>query len=150
MNQAHRWLCNSNCLRTVIEKSLLPWALEGLDLGTQVLEIGPEPGLTTACLCTFVPNVTCLEVDRAYASSLSQRLAGERVRVLCGDGTAMPLPDSAFDAVVCFTMLHHIRSVALQNRLLTEAWRKGKAFMGIRHQWPFALCHTIRLSAARL
>ena len=134
MNRAHRWLCNSNAWRTVVEKRLLPWALDGLDLGTHVLEIGPGPGLTTARLHVLVPDLTCIEIDQAYASSLSRRMEGKGVRVFCGDGAAMPLPDASFDAVVCFTMLHHVGSVALQDRLLTEArraLRPGGIFAGV-------------------
>jgi SAM-dependent methyltransferase len=134
MNRAHRWLCSSRGWRTVVEKRLIPWALDGLELGTDVLEIGPGPGLTTACLHALVPDLTCIEIDETYASSLSRRLAGESVLVFCGDGTAMPLPDAGFDAVVCFTMLHHVSSIGLQDRLLAEAarvLRPGGVFAGV-------------------
>jgi hypothetical protein len=47
MNIIHRWLCRSVSWRQNLEQSLLPWALEGIDLGSDVLEIGPGPGLTT-------------------------------------------------------------------------------------------------------
>jgi ubiquinone/menaquinone biosynthesis C-methylase UbiE len=123
MNLVHRWLCNSALWRSSAEKRILPWALEGLDLGTQVLEIGPGPGVTSQSLYTRVPQLTCIEVDSKYAAALSRRMSGKNVRVLCGDGTAMPLPDTHFDAVVCFTMLHHVSSIALQDRLLAEAAR---------------------------
>ena len=122
MNLAHRWLCSSNSWRTVVDK-LIPWALDRLELGTDVLEIGSGPGITTARLRTLVPDLICLEIDERYASALSRRMARERVRVLCGDGTALPLRDASFDAVVCFTMLHHVRSSELQDRLLAEAAR---------------------------
>ena len=94
-----------------------------MELQTDVLEIGSGPGITTERLRTLVPELTCLEIDDRYASALSRRMAGERLRVLCGDGTAVPLRDASFDAVVCFTMLHHVRSSALQDRLLAEAAR---------------------------
>lgn len=134
MNKAHRWLCRSPHWRRVIEQRLIPWVLEGWELGTNVLEIGPGPGLTTDCLHRLVPRLTCLEIDEAYASSLSRRLAGENVRILCGDGTALPLSDESFDAVVCFTMLHHVSSIDLQDRLLAEAarvLRPGGVFAGV-------------------
>jgi ubiquinone/menaquinone biosynthesis C-methylase UbiE len=134
MNKAHRWFCRSRHWRRVLEQRLVPWALDGGELGTNVLEIGPGPGLTTDCLHRLVPRLTCLEIDETDASSLSRRLAGENVRVVCGDGTALPLPDESFDAVVCFTMLHHVSSMGLQNRLLAEAarvLRPGGMFAGI-------------------
>jgi SAM-dependent methyltransferase len=134
MNKAHRWFCRSRHWQRVLEQRLIPWALDGWELGTNVLEIGPGPGLTTDCLCRLVPRLTCLEIDEAAASSLSLRLAGENVRVICGDGTALPLPEESFDAVVCFTMLHHVGSVGLQDQLLTEAarvLRPGGTFAGV-------------------
>lgn len=123
MNMVHRWLCNSARWKTAVEERILPWALEGLELGTKVLEIGPGPGVTTQSLCRRVPELTCIEIDRNYATNLSRRIAGRNVRVVCGDATAMPLPDASFDAVVCFTMLHHVGSMALQDQLLAEAAR---------------------------
>jgi ubiquinone/menaquinone biosynthesis C-methylase UbiE len=134
MNAVHRGICGSKYWRTIVEKRLVPWALEGLELGTDVLEIGPGPGVTTECLRTLVPDLTCIEIDGGYAASLSRRMAGERLRVVCGDGTAIPLPDANFDAVVCFTMLHHVASIALQDRLLAEAarvLRPGGVFAGV-------------------
>ncbi|HSU30900.1 MAG TPA: class I SAM-dependent methyltransferase [Bryobacteraceae bacterium] len=134
MNLAHRWLCNSSAWRTIVEKRLIPWTLDGLDLGTDVLEIGPGPGITTARLRTLVPHLTCLEIDKTYATALSLRFVGDGVRIVCGNGAAMPLSDASFDAVVCFTMLHHVTSTALQDRLLAEAarvLRPGGIFAGV-------------------
>jgi SAM-dependent methyltransferase len=45
----------------------------------------------------------------------------------------MPFADARFSAVVCFTMLHHVPSAELQNRLLAEAarvLRPGGMFAG--------------------
>ncbi|MEQ3553568.1 class I SAM-dependent methyltransferase [Pseudonocardia nematodicida] len=56
------------------------------------------------------------------------------VDVRHGDGAALPFPDSSFDAVVCFTMLHHVPSRAEQDRLFAEAarvLRPGGTFAGI-------------------
>jgi SAM-dependent methyltransferase len=107
----------------MVEQRPVPWALEELQLGTDVLEIGPGSGLTTACLRRLAPHLTCVEMNETYASSLSRFMAGEGVRVLCADGAALPLPDAHFDAVVCFTMLHHVSSTGLQDQLLAEAAR---------------------------
>lgn len=45
----------------------------------------------------------------------------------------MSLPGDSFDGVVCFTMLHHIRSTELQNKLFVEVarvLRPGGVFAG--------------------
>jgi SAM-dependent methyltransferase len=39
----------------------------------------------------------------------------------------MPFADGRFSGVVCFTMLHHVPSAELQNRLLSEASRVVRA-----------------------
>ncbi|MEU6170935.1 class I SAM-dependent methyltransferase [Streptantibioticus parmotrematis] len=132
MNLIHRKLCSSDAWARKIEEGVLPWALDGLDLGTDVLEIGPGFGATTRVLVRRVPRLTALEVDPASARLLGREF-GDRARIVQGDGSAMPLPDAAFDAVVCFTMLHHVPSPALQDRLFAEArrvLRPGGVFTG--------------------
>jgi SAM-dependent methyltransferase len=55
------------------------------------------------------------------------------VRVVHGDGAAMPFADGSFSGVVAFTMLHHVPTAALQDRLLAEArrvLRPGGVFAG--------------------
>ncbi len=134
MNLIHRWLCRSNYWRKTVETQLLPWALDGVELGSNVLEIGPGPGITTDLLRTRVASLTCVEIDRALADSLARRMVTQNVRVLCEDATAMSLAGGTFDGVVSFTMLHHVPSAALQDRLLAEAarvLRPGGTFAGI-------------------
>jgi 16S rRNA A1518/A1519 N6-dimethyltransferase RsmA/KsgA/DIM1 with predicted DNA glycosylase/AP lyase activity len=60
----------------MVEQRPVPWALEELQLGTDVLEIGPGSGLTTACLRRLAPHLTCVEMNETYASSLSRFMAG--------------------------------------------------------------------------
>jgi SAM-dependent methyltransferase len=133
MNLAHRWLCSSSLWRKAARDSIVPWTIDGLELGPKVLEIGPGPGVTTELLANRVRNLTCMEIDRNYAAALARGMADKNVKVLCSDGAAAPLPDSIFDAVVCFTMLHHVPSAALQDRLFAEAsrvLRQGGVFAG--------------------
>ena len=63
MNRYHRWYCGSARWRKALEKGVLPWALDGVDLGDDALEIGPGPGLTTDVLRTKIDKLTCLEID---------------------------------------------------------------------------------------
>jgi SAM-dependent methyltransferase len=59
----------------------------------------------------------------------------------------MPYPDGRFSAVLCFTMLHHIPSVALQERAFAEiarVLRPGGTFAGtdsIGTGWLFKAIH---------
>ncbi|WP_137812655.1 class I SAM-dependent methyltransferase [Gandjariella thermophila] len=122
MNVLHRWICGSARWARRAREQLLPWALAGVELGDDVLEVGPGYGATTAVLAERVDQLTVLEVDQALAARLRARLPGT-VRVAEGDGAAMPLPDATFTAVLCFTMLHHMPSPARQDGLFAEAHR---------------------------
>ena len=116
-----------------VQTHIVPWALEGVQLGSKILEVGPGPGVTTACLRTLAPDLTCIEIDVSYASSLARRVATHGIRVVAADGAAMPMADASFDAVVCFTMLHHVPSTVMQDQLLREAMRvlrPGGVFVG--------------------
>jgi SAM-dependent methyltransferase len=133
MNLIHRYLCRSDWWRRKVETELLPWALKGVDLGDNLLEVGPGPGMTTDVLRQRVPHLTCVEIDETLAASLSRRMAGTNVSVYREDATAMSFPDASFDGAVSFTMLHHVPSVELQDRLLGEVarvLRPGACFAG--------------------
>ncbi|MBV9140933.1 MAG: class I SAM-dependent methyltransferase [Pseudonocardiales bacterium] len=121
MNLVHRKLCASNQWARKVADTLPGW-LEGLDLGDDVLEIGPGVGATTRILVELVPKLTSIEIDEASVRGLRAEL-GQRVDIVHGDGTAMPFPDGRFSAVVCFTMLHHVPSARLQEKLFVEARR---------------------------
>jgi SAM-dependent methyltransferase len=97
--------------------------LDGIDLGRDVLEVGPGPGITTEYLLPRAGHLTCVEIDRELAEGLGLRMAGLNVRVVRGDATALPLRAGTFDSAVSLTMLHHVPSAALQDRLLAEVAR---------------------------
>ncbi len=135
MNLLHRWYCRSNGWGKLVEGRIIPRTLDGVELGDDALEIGPGPGLTTNVLRTRVAMLTCIEIDRRLADSLRKRLAGTNpstapggalragVTVVHGDATRMSFPDGGFTAAVCLTMLHHVPSRELQDRLLAETYR---------------------------
>ena len=54
-------------------ESLLPDALDGVSLGSNVLELGPGPGLTTVALARLAPQVTAIEIDRELAQAARER-----------------------------------------------------------------------------
>lgn len=132
MNGMHDILCRSAWWGRTVEERLLPWALRGAELRGRVLEIGPGFGATTRVLAGACGDLTALEIDPRHAARLAATLP-RTVTVVVGDGTDLPFGDGAFDAVVCFTMLHHVPSVDLQDRLFAEARRvlaPGGVFAG--------------------
>lgn len=132
MNLLHNWLCQSHRWET-ISKGRVEWVLDGLPLSGDVLEIGPGFGVITDLIRPAVLRLTCVEIDTGLARRLRHRLAGTNVQVLCESATALSLHDSSFDSVVCFTMLHHVPSEDMQDRLLREVsrvLRPGGVFAG--------------------
>lgn len=115
-----------------MERKLLPWGLAGVDLGEDVLEIGPGFGATTRVLARRPGSLTVVELSESYCEHLRRTLDGD-AEIVQADATAMPFPDGRFSGVVCFTMLHHIPSPELQDRLLGEVarvLRPGGVFAG--------------------
>jgi len=123
MNRFHRWFCRTDLWRGLLAGKILPWALEGIELGDRVLEIGPGPGLTTEWLLGRCERLTAIEIDNQLAASLKSRLPVNKISVIEGDATALPFAERSFSSAVSFTMLHHIPTNALQERLIREILR---------------------------
>jgi SAM-dependent methyltransferase len=123
MNEDHLRLCASAEWAELVEGVLLPWALGDRDLGDLVLEVGAGPGLVTDVLRRRVSRLVAAELDGPLAAALGRRLAGGNVEVVRADATALPLRGGRFSSVACFTMLHHVPTVGLQDRMLRELRR---------------------------
>jgi SAM-dependent methyltransferase len=133
MNTLHRWYCRTGHWKQTVTGALLPWVLRDVDLGDDVLEVGPGPGLTTDVLRHRTARLTAVEIDDRLAASLAARLRGTNVTVVHGDATRLPFPDTRFSGAVCCTMLHHVPSVELQDELLAQVarvLRPGGTFAG--------------------
>jgi len=123
MNEFHLEMLSSPRWAEMLERDLLPWVTTVADLGDDVLEIGPGPGLTTDLLRTRTARLTAVEVDPVLAKRLTQRLAGTNVEVLTGNAAATGFPDGRFSAAACFAVLHHVPSVDLQDQIFREIFR---------------------------
>src|SRR6266545_4877511 len=102
MTPEHVRLCASAEWGELVERVLAPWVLEGRDLGDRVLEVGAGPGLVTDVLRRRAPWV---------------------VEVVTADASALPFRSGRFSAVACFTMLHHVPNLPMQDRMLAELRR---------------------------
>ena len=133
MNSNHARLCPSPEWAEHIQNEILPEVTRGIGLGQDMLEIGPGPGAATEWLRQRVRNLTVVELDEEAAAKLTERYAGTNVRVVIGSAAELAYPDESFDSVGTFTMLHHIPTMALQNKVLAEAFRvlrPGGVFLG--------------------
>ncbi|HEX6933772.1 MAG TPA: class I SAM-dependent methyltransferase [Streptosporangiaceae bacterium] len=123
MNENHARVCGSPEWAAYIQDEILPSLTQHADLGEEMLEIGPGPGAATEWLRGRVKRLTAVEIDEAAAAMLAARYAGTNVEVMTGDATELSWQDESFDSVGSFTMLHHVPTAALQNKILAEAFR---------------------------
>ncbi len=117
----------------LLETELLPWVEAAGDLGDDILEIGPGPGLTTDLLRQRAERVTAVEIDPSLGEPLRDRLRGSNVEVIVADATDAGLRSDHFSAAACFSVLHHMPTPASQDRLFAElhrVLRPGGVFVG--------------------
>lgn len=151
MNRLENWFCSSSFWRAMTRREVLPWVLQGAELGEHVLEIGAGPGAGTEELRKRAPRVTSLEYSHEFAAGIARRdfqgtggdgenqVANERARaggrsrdvitgcenaaVVQGDASALPFPDKTFSAAIAVLVLHHLKSQEAQDRAFTEVFR---------------------------
>lgn len=134
MNKLHLDFCASDEWADGLKQWVIPSALGGVDLGDDVLEVGPGPGRTTDLLREMVPRLTAVEIDDDLAASLAARMAGTNVEVVHADATSMPFDDGRFSGAVSFIMLHHVPTAEQQDALFAEVarvLRPGATFAGV-------------------
>jgi len=146
MNRYETWFCGTRLWCWVTRRQVLPWMLQGSELGDHVLELGPGPGAATEELGRLASRVTSLEYDRAFAAKLGARMNGSNAAAIRGDAAALPFADGTFSSAIAILMLHHLRSNELQNRAFAEAWRvlrPGGVFLAFEIQdgWLHRLGH---------
>jgi hypothetical protein len=100
MNQEHLTLCSSAERAEAVQRWIIPWVLETVDLGDDVVEVGPGPGLTTDVLRARVARLTAVEINPELAAVLAARLANTNVDVVCADARRTALPAGRFSGGV--------------------------------------------------
>jgi SAM-dependent methyltransferase len=142
MNRLENWFCATNFWRSITAHRLLPWMLDGSDLGERILEIGAGPGAATRALRKRFPRVTSLEYHGALATKLAKELRAEMVfapatnveglddppakyfaSVVQGDAAALPFASESFNGAIAILVLHHLQSRELQDRAFAEIHR---------------------------
>lgn len=133
MNENHAKLMPSPEWAAHIHDDVLPKATAGVSLGPSLLELGPGPGAATEWLRHRVERLVAIESEASAADALAERFPGGNVSVVHGDASELLYPDESFDTVATCTMLHHVPTRALQDKVLAEAFRvlrPGGAFLG--------------------
>jgi ubiquinone/menaquinone biosynthesis C-methylase UbiE len=133
VNENHAKLMPSPEWAAHIQDEVLPQATAGVELGADLLELGPGPGAATEWLRHRVARLVAVEHEEEAAARLAERYGGTNVEVVRGDAAALGYPDASFDTVATCTMLHHVPTRALQDKVLAEAFRvlrPGGTFLG--------------------
>jgi SAM-dependent methyltransferase len=146
MNRYETWFCGTRLWQWVTRRQLLPWILQGSELGEHVLELGAGPGAATEELGRRTARVTCLEYDHAFAAKLGARVNGSNAAVIQGDAATLPFADGTFSSAIAILMLHHLRSNELQDRAFAEicrTLRPGGVFLAFEIQdgWLHRVAH---------
>jgi SAM-dependent methyltransferase len=123
MNENHTRLCPSPEWAGYLHGEVLPAVAGDRDLGAELIEVGPGPGASTDWLRHRVRRLVAVELEPDAARALADRFAGTNVEVVNQDATALRFADNSFDSAGSFTMLHHLPTAALQNKLLAELLR---------------------------
>jgi SAM-dependent methyltransferase len=123
VNKSHAELLGTAEWAAFLQADILAVITQGVDLGDDLLEIGPGPGAATDWLRHRVRRLVAIDVEPEAAAALAARFAGTNVEAVTGDATALPYPDESFDTVGMFTMLHHVPTRALQDAILAGALR---------------------------
>jgi SAM-dependent methyltransferase len=122
MNQGHMEFCTSSFWKEILEQQILPNTLGTVDLGPEVIEIGPGPGFTTETLLAGGAAVTAVEIDPVLLGQLTDRL-GDRVDVVLGDARDTGLDADSFSGAASFHMLHHVPTDEDQDAIFAELHR---------------------------
>ena len=133
MNENHAKLMPSPEWAAHIQDEVLPLATADVELGADLLELGPGPGAATDWLRRRVRLLVAVEHEEEAAARLTEAYAGTNVEVVSGDAAALRFPDASFDTVATCTMLHHVATRAQQDKVLAEAFRvlrPGGTFLG--------------------
>jgi SAM-dependent methyltransferase len=123
VNEDHLRMLASPRWAEVLRTHVLPWLESVGELGDDVLEIGPGPGLTTDLLLTLTTRITAVEVDAGLAAQLARRLAGSNVELINASAERTGLAADRFSAAACFAVLHHIETAAVQDQVFAELLR---------------------------
>jgi len=144
MNRLENWFCASPFWRRITREKLLPWALEEINLGDRVLEIGAGPGAATPELARRARSVTSLEYSHKFCVDLKSKIGVQNV--VQGDAAILPFATGAFTAAIAVLVLYHLRSVEAQDRAFAEIHRvlePGGVFVAVEVDdgWLTRLAH---------
>src|ERR1700752_2822569 len=95
VNENHDQLLGTPEWAAFLHDEVLPAATRGVDLGDDMLEIGPGPGAATSWLRERVRRLVAVDLSADSAAALRERFSGTNVSVVAGDATELGYPDGS-------------------------------------------------------
>jgi len=134
MPVGERVFCRTALWGVLARRAVLPWALGGVAVSGDVLEIGGGGGAMAAGLLAHYPRaqLTVIDLDPVMAGATRARIAGfgARATVRVGDATALEFDAASFDVVTSFLMLHHVGRWEAAVAEAVRVLRPGGRFVG--------------------
>jgi ubiquinone/menaquinone biosynthesis C-methylase UbiE len=156
MVSLEKFFCRSGPWRAFTGRYVLPWALQGIRPAGDALEIGAGSGLMAMSLLRRFPELrlTVTDYDSAMLDKGRVQLEamGSRADIRVADATSLSFPDSSFDYVFSFIMLHHVieweKALSESIRVLRPGgWLVGYDLLDSR---AFRLLHQLERAQVRL
>ena len=133
MNENHAKLMPSPEWAAHIQDEVLPQATAGVELGTDLLELGPGRARPPSGCGTGSPGWSRSSTRRRPPPGWPAGSPEPTSRWSAATRPRSAYPDASFDTVATCTMLHHVPTRALQDKVLAEAFRvlrPGGTFLG--------------------
>lgn len=111
MSAVERSFCRSAAWRTFTRGVVLPWALQGVTLHGDLLELGSGTGAMAEGTSQVFPDLrlTVTDIDPAMVVAARRRLGQiAHISVKEADVTGLPFAAASFDFVATYLMLHHV------------------------------------------
>ena len=92
------------------------------------LDLACGPGTFTTALARRARRVLGVDLTPAFLHLARKRADAQglgNIRLLCGDATALPLPDESIDVAICGYSFHHMREPLRALRELARLVRRG-------------------------
>jgi ubiquinone/menaquinone biosynthesis C-methylase UbiE len=112
----------------------------GLKPGQKVLELGPGPGFFTVPAAEIVGNIGqlySLDINPASVKRVKERVEAKgltNVRVMLADASKTSLPDSSFDVIFLFGVIHDFRDLDLVLKELCRVLKRG-GILSVQSRW---------------
>jgi ubiquinone/menaquinone biosynthesis C-methylase UbiE len=154
MSSLEAWFCRSAPWR-LVSRRVLTWAMQGVPISGDVLEIGSGGGAMAEELMRVHPSVrlTATDHDPAMVEAARARLGvASQVTVRQADATQLPFAGETFDAVLSFLMLHHVIHWEQTLTEVSRVLRPGGQFVGydLTYSRVASLIHRVDKSPHRL